>query len=58
MNYLKYVAKPIKEKLNKLKKSQRKELKEMVRENTKPYTKRNEIIQFPWEVLILTAQNN
>ena len=57
-NYLKYIAKPIKEKLDKLKKSQRKELKEMVRENTKPYTKRNEIIQFPWEVLILTAQNN
>ena len=56
VNYLKYVAKPIKEKLNKLKKSQRKELKEMVRENTKPYTKRNEIIQFPWEVLILTAK--
>ena len=56
VNYLKYVAKPIKEKLNKLKKSQRKELKEKVRENTKPYTKRNEIIQFPWEVLILTAK--
>jgi len=30
----------------------------MIRKNTKPYTKRNGIIQFPWEVLILTAQNN
>ena len=57
-NYLKYIAKPIKEKLDKLEKSQRKELKEMIRKNTKPYTKRNGIIQFPWEVLILTAQNN
>ncbi|MFQ5782383.1 MAG: methyltransferase domain-containing protein [Nitrosopumilus sp.] len=55
-DYLRYVAKPIKEKLNSLEKSQRKELKEMVRENTKPYTKRNGIIQFPWEVLILTAK--
>lgn len=55
-NYFRYVAKPIKEKLNSLEKSQKKELKEKIRENTKPYTKRNEIIQFPWEVLILTAK--
>lgn len=55
-NYLRYVAKPIKEKLDKLERSQRKELKEMVKENTKPYTKKNGIIQFPWEVLILTAK--
>lgn len=55
-NYLKYVARPIKEKLEKLEKSQRKELRERVKENTKPYTKRNGIIQFPWEVLILTAK--
>ena len=57
-NYLRYVAKPIKEKLDKLEKSQRQELREMIKENTKPYTKRNGIIQFPWEVLILTAQND
>ena len=56
-NYLRYVAKPIKEKLDLLDKSQRKELKDIVRENTKPYTNRNEIIQFPWEVLILTAKH-
>ena len=56
-NYLKYVAKPIKEKLNQLEKSQKKELKQMVKENTKPYTKRNGIIEFPWEVLILTAKH-
>ncbi|MGH1567622.1 MAG: class I SAM-dependent methyltransferase [Nitrosopumilus sp.] len=55
-NYLRYIAKPVKEKLNKLEKSQRKELKDMVRQNTKPYTKRDGIIKFPWEVLILTAK--
>ena len=56
-NYLRYVAKPIKEKLDSLERSQRKELKEMVKENTKPYTKKNGMIQFPWEVLILTAKH-
>lgn len=55
-NYLRYVAKPIKEKLNTLERSQRKELKETVKENTKPYTNKNGIIEFPWEVLILTAK--
>ena len=57
-NYLKYVAKPIKEKINLLEKSQKKELKEMIRTNTKQFTKKGGIIQFPWEVLILTAQNS
>ena len=56
-NYLRYVAKPIKEKLDLLERSQRRELKEMVKENTKPYTKRNGKIEFPWEVLILTAKH-
>lgn len=56
-DYLKYVAKPIKQKLNTLEKSQKMQLKEAVRENTEKYTKRNGIIQFPWEVLILTAKN-
>ena len=56
-NYLRYVAKPIKEKLDSLERSQRKELKEMVRDNTKQYTKKNGMIQFPWEVLILTAKH-
>lgn len=56
-NYLRYVAKPIKEKLDSLEKSQRKELRDMVKENTKAYTKKNGIIKFPWEVLILTAKH-
>ncbi len=54
-NYLQYIAKPLREKLNSLERSEREELKEVVRQNTKPYTKRDETIEFPWEVLILTA---
>ena len=56
-NYLKYIAKPLKEKLDSLDKKSRMELREKVRENTAPYTKRSGIIEFPWEVLILTAKN-
>ena len=56
-NYLRYVAKPLKEKLDTLDRSERKELKNLVRENTKPYTLKNKTIEFPWEVLILTAKN-
>ena len=56
-NYLKYVAKPLKEKLDLLDKNERKELKDMVRENVKPFTLKNKRIKFPWEVLILTAEN-
>jgi ubiquinone/menaquinone biosynthesis C-methylase UbiE len=55
-NYLKYIAKPLKEKLNALDYSQRKELRLTVKQNTIPYTKRNEMIVFPWQVLILTAK--
>ena len=56
-NYLRYVAKPLKEKLDTLDRSERSKLKDLVRENVKPYTKKNKTIEFPWEVLILTAKN-
>jgi ubiquinone/menaquinone biosynthesis C-methylase UbiE len=56
-NYLRYVAKPLKEKLDTLDGIKRKELKNIVRENVKPYTLKNKKIEFPWEVLILTAKN-
>jgi ubiquinone/menaquinone biosynthesis C-methylase UbiE len=56
-NYLRYVAKPLKEKLDTLDRIKRKELKDTVRENVKPYTLKNKKIEFPWEVLILTAKN-
>jgi len=55
--YLKYIAKPLKEKLNELDYSKRKELKQMVKEKTTRYTKKNGEILFPWQVLILSAKN-
>ena len=57
-NYIKYIAKPLKEKLNRLEYSKRKEFKESVKEKTKQYTKKNGEILFPWQVLILTAKIN
>ena len=56
-NYLKYIAKPLKEKLNELDYSKRKELKQLVKEKTLQYTKKNGEISFPWQVLILSAKN-
>jgi ubiquinone/menaquinone biosynthesis C-methylase UbiE len=55
-NYIKYIAKPLKEKLNSLDISKRKELKHAIKQNTIPYTKKNGDIVFPWQVLILTAK--
>jgi len=57
-NYIKYIAKPLKEKLSALEYSKRKEFKESVKEKTKQYTKKNDEILFPWQVLILTAKIN
>jgi ubiquinone/menaquinone biosynthesis C-methylase UbiE len=56
-NYLKYIAKPLKEKINKLDYSKRKELKQLVKDKTLQYTKKNGDILFPWQVLILSAKN-
>jgi len=55
-NYLRYVAKPLRDKLNSLDTSKKKKLRDLVRENTIPYTKKNGEIIFPWQVLILTAK--
>ena len=55
-NYIKYIAKPVKEKLNALDYSKRKELRSLVKEKTQQYTKKNGQIVFPWQVLILTAK--
>jgi len=55
-NYIKYIAKPLKEKLNELEYSKRKELKKVVKDKTSQYTKKNGEILFPWQVLILTAK--
>ena len=53
-NYLKYIAKPLREKLFALSPKQRREIKNLVRENVVPFTKKDKIV-FPWQVLILTA---
>ena len=57
-NYKRYLSKPLKEKFNSLSNFQKKNLREMVLDNTKPYTKKNGKIVFPWEVLVLTARNS
>ena len=56
-DYLKYIAKSLKEKLNDLEYSKRKELKQLVKDKTLQYTKKNGDILFPWQVLILSAKN-
>jgi len=55
-NYIKYIPTPLKEKLDALEYSKRKELKQLVKEKTTQYTKKNGEILFPWQVLILTAK--
>ncbi len=55
-NYLRYVAKPAKEKLNKLSKNEMKKVREQARQNSLQYTKNGKLV-FPWKVLILTASN-
>ena len=57
-NYKRYLSKPLKDKFNSLSNFQKRNLKEMVLDNTKPYTKKNGKIVFPWEVLALTARNS
>ena len=57
-NYKKYLSKPLKEKFNSLSNFQKKNLREMVLDNTKQYTGKNGKILFPWEVLVLTARNS
>ena len=53
-NYLRYVAKPAREKLKMLSKAELRQVQELAKQKTKPYMK-NGLIVFPWKVLILTA---
>ena len=55
-NYIRYIPKPLKEKINALGYSKRNELKLSVEEKTAQYTKKNGQIIFPWQVLISTAK--
>lgn len=56
-DYLKYLAQPLKEKLDKLTPKQKTELQKTIKQKTAPYTK-NGVIKFPWKVLILSAKNS
>lgn len=55
-NYLKYLAKPLKEKIEALSIVQKKKMKHQIKQNTLPYTRGGGQIVFPWMVLILTAK--
>jgi len=55
-DYNKYLAKPLREKLDKLSPKQKTELRQAVLQKTIPYTK-NGMIKFPWKVLVLSAKN-
>ena len=54
--YLEYVSRPAKEKIESLGETQIGRLKEAARRNASQYERRNGVIQFPWQVLILTAR--
>lgn len=54
-DYQRYVAKPIKAKIDALGRTKKREFREEVRRNTIPYTDENGAITFPWQVLVLTA---
>jgi len=55
-DYLRYVARPIRSKIDALGRARRRELVEEVRRNAEPYTDGDSgVITFPWQVLILTA---
>jgi len=56
-NYKSHLPKPLKEKFDSLSNFQKSNLREMVKDNTLQYTKKNGKIIFPWEVLVLTAKN-
>ena len=55
-NYLKYLARPLKEKIKTLSAEQKKKMKNQIKQNTLPYTKGGGQIVFPWKVFILTAK--
>lgn len=57
-SYLKYLAKPLKEKIKTLSNIQRQKMRDQIRQNTLPYTKKSGQIIFPWKVLILTAKSS
>lgn len=57
-NYLNYIPKQLKEKIDGLSKEKRRLLVNKIKQKTLSFTKKNGKIVFPWEVIILTAENN
>ncbi|WP_268541489.1 class I SAM-dependent methyltransferase [Candidatus Nitrosotenuis cloacae] len=55
-NYMRYLATPLKQKIRKLTGAQLAQMREQIKQNTIPYTRRDGKIVFPWKVLILTAK--
>lgn len=55
-NYLRYVAKPAREKLNQISISEKRKIRELAKQNSLKFLKNGKLI-FPWKVLILTAKN-
>jgi ubiquinone/menaquinone biosynthesis C-methylase UbiE len=55
-DYLRYLARPLKEKIYKIPIHQRHSMREQIRKNTLTYTKKSGQIVFPWKVLIATAK--
>jgi ubiquinone/menaquinone biosynthesis C-methylase UbiE len=53
-DYLKYLAKPLREKIDQLSRAKLEQMRGQIEQKTLPYTK-NGKIKFPWKVLILTA---
>ena len=56
-NYKRHLSKPLKEKFDSLSRFQKSNLREMIKDNTLEYTKKNGKIVFPWEVLVLISKN-
>ena len=56
-NYKRHLPKPLKDKFDSLSKFQKSNLREMVKDKTLQYTKKDGKIVFPWEVLVLSAKN-
>jgi ubiquinone/menaquinone biosynthesis C-methylase UbiE len=56
-NYLRYLATPLKQKIQRLERKQLRKMRSEVKQNTMPYTTKSGKIVFPWTVLILTAKN-
>ncbi len=53
-DYLKYLAKPLRKKIDRLSRTKRNQMRDQIKQKTLSYTKNGEIT-FPWKVLVLTA---